>query len=65
MMNKAPTLRDEDEFNEAFLLFFKELSLFCKHLEETEILRKRNIKLNLPFKFNGYLIADKSMNLKE
>jgi hypothetical protein len=41
--NRTPTFRDEEEFNDAFLLLFKELSLFCKHLEEIDILKKRKI----------------------
>lgn len=64
VLNKTPSQKEEDEFNEAFLSLFIEFGLFCKHLQEADLLKKRKISLNIPFKFNGQMIADKSINLK-
>ena len=42
MANKG-NFKEEDEFNDAFVLLYVEFGLFCRYLVEGEILSKRKI----------------------
>lgn len=41
-----------------------EFQQFCKYLADGDILSKRKIQLTLPYKMNGQMVGDKSINLK-
>jgi hypothetical protein len=43
ILSKSPSPKEEAEFNSGFLLIFIEFGLFCKYLQEADILKKRKI----------------------
>lgn len=47
------SIKEEEEFNEALIALYVEFGYFCKYLTEGDMLIKRKIILNLPYKMNG------------